>query len=130
MKNLVLMLLAASAVLSAAEHKKIVLPKPYATPSAANGAKIIPQPEGKKLQALEGFVAEEYAANFKRPRFMVQLPCGTVLVSDTVAQGSIIAIGADVQGSNCRGLHRARPHPSTLYAESRSGNAKTDNDQR
>lgn len=97
MKNSFLLLLAASSLVLAADLKKQPLPKPYATPSASNGAKIIPQPEGKKLQAPEGFVVEEYAANFKKPRFMVQLPNGTVLVSDSVAQGSIIAIGADKQ---------------------------------
>jgi glucose/arabinose dehydrogenase len=65
------------------------LPPPYATPSASNAAKVIPRPQGVELKLPKGFVAEEFASGFGRPRFMVLGPNKEILLSDTVANGSV-----------------------------------------
>jgi glucose/arabinose dehydrogenase len=76
----------------AAENKKPVLPAPYATPSATNPPKVVPQPDGRQLTVPAGFTVTEYAAGFTKPRIMLQLPGGAVLVTDSVANGSVIAL--------------------------------------
>ncbi len=65
------------------------LPAPFATPAIQNGPKVIARPEGAQLKVPSGFTAEEYAKGFQRPRFMVEGPSGEVLISDTVANGSV-----------------------------------------
>ena len=86
---------AASVSLAADGTAKKKLPPPFHTPSATNGPKIISQPQDKKLALPAGFVAEEYASGFKKPRMLLDLPDGTVLVSDAVANGTIEAIKPD-----------------------------------
>lgn len=98
-RSISLALITASVLLA-----QVKLPPPYHTPSASNGPKVV-SPEGRKLTLPEGFVAEEYASGFRKPRWMVQLPSGTVLVSDSVPKndqgsGSVIAIGADKSKKN------------------------------
>ncbi|MDX1983738.1 MAG: PQQ-dependent sugar dehydrogenase [Bryobacteraceae bacterium] len=84
-----------SAVLTPAETGKVRLPAPYHTPSATNAPKVVPQPDGRQLNVPAGFRVEEFASGFQKPRYMIQLPGGTVLVTDSVAKGSVYAIGAD-----------------------------------
>ena len=79
----------------AASKKPLNLPAPNATPSVANAPKMIPRPAGAMLKVPAGFSASEFATGFKKPRYMLQLANGTVLVSDSVAKGSIWAIQAD-----------------------------------
>jgi glucose/arabinose dehydrogenase len=68
------------------------LPAPYATPTVSNGAKVIPQPEGATLKVPAGFHVEKYATGFQRPRYMILGPSGEVLLSDTVANGSVVVL--------------------------------------
>lgn len=75
--------------------RKTELPAPFHTPSVMNPPKVIPQPAGKQLRLPAGFRAEEYAAGFQKPRYLLQLPTGTVLVTDSVPKGSVYALGAD-----------------------------------
>ena len=90
-KFMKLITIALSFVLSASAQQKsdIPLPAPYATPSAKNGAKVIPRPEGATLHAPAGFAVTEFATGFERPRFLIQGASGEVLVSDTVANGAV-----------------------------------------
>ncbi len=53
---------------------------------------MIARPDGAKLNVPAGFMVEEYASGFQRPRFMVEGPGGEVLVSDTVANGSVYVL--------------------------------------
>lgn len=76
----------------AAENKKPQLPAPYATPSATNPPKVVPQPDGRQLTVPAGFTVTEYASGFAKPRIMLQLPGGTVLVADSVPNGKVIAL--------------------------------------
>ena len=72
---------------------KLDLPKPYATPSSNNRPQVVERPDGSKLSVPAGFAIEEYATGgFERPRFMLQGPNSEILVSDTVNNGSVIAI--------------------------------------
>ncbi len=65
------------------------LPEPYATPSASNGAKVVPAPDDAKLHLPPGFSADKIATGFGRPRFMALAPGGAVLVSDMIPNGSV-----------------------------------------
>ncbi len=82
------------------------LPAPYATPAVNNPPVVIAQPEGAKLNLPNGFVAEEYASGFKRPRYMVEGPGGEVLVSDTVAGGSVYVLKNGEKKTLLSGLDR------------------------
>ncbi len=68
------------------------LPPPYATPSVANGPKVIPQADGMVLNLPPRFKAEKFATGFSRPRFMTLGPSGEVLVSDMVPNGSVFVL--------------------------------------
>ncbi len=65
------------------------LPAPFATPSAANGPKIVERPDGARLELPKGFEVEEYAAGFQRPRFMLNGPDDQVLLSDMANPGVV-----------------------------------------
>jgi len=58
----------------------------------ASAPTIIPRPTGAPIRVPAGFSVDEYANGFERPRFMVEGPGGEVIVSDTVANGSVIAL--------------------------------------
>lgn len=85
-------LLATLACTFAAENKKPQLPAPFATPSATNPPKVVSQPDGRQLTVPAGFTVTEFATGFTKPRIMMQLPGGAVLVTDSIANGSIIAL--------------------------------------
>jgi glucose/arabinose dehydrogenase len=68
------------------------LPAPYATPSAANPPKVVAKPDGRTLQVPAGFAVEEFASGFQKPRYMLQLPTGAVLVTDSMPKGSVFAL--------------------------------------
>src|SRR3954464_15086972 len=61
-------------------------------PPISNAPTIVPRPAGAQIKVPAGFSVDEYASGFTRPRFMVEGPGGEVLVSDTVANGSVIAL--------------------------------------
>ena len=98
-----------------AERAKVKLPAPYATPSVANASKAIEPPPGAKLTVPPGFKTEEWATGFKKPRFMVQLPSGTVLVADSVPNGSVVAVINGVKMDLITGLER--PSALTLWKD-------------
>lgn len=68
------------------------LPAPYATPSATNPPKLVAKPDGKQLTVPDGFSVTEYASGLSKPRIMLEVAPGTVLVSDSVAKGSVFAL--------------------------------------
>lgn len=74
------------------QQNAVKLPAPYHTPSATNGAKVVERPDGARLQVPQGFNVDEFASGFKKPRIMVTAPNGDILVSDSVANGSVVAI--------------------------------------
>ena len=90
------MLAATASVFLAAEIK---LPPPFATPSVNNGPRIIPQPEGSRLNLPDGFHAEVWAEGFQKPRFMTLGPSGEILLSDSAGAGAgaVWVFGRDKQ---------------------------------
>ena len=75
-----------------AQVKSPDLPAPFATPDTANPGKLTVRPETAKLKLPAGFSAEEYAAGFQKPRYMVQGPSGEVLVTESIAKGTVLVL--------------------------------------
>ncbi|HUS05616.1 MAG TPA: PQQ-dependent sugar dehydrogenase [Bryobacteraceae bacterium] len=82
------------------------LPAPFATPAVANGPKVVGRPQGAQFTVPKGFVVEEYAKGFQRPRFLLEGPGGEVLVSDTVANGSVYLVQGGEKKVLLSGLDR------------------------
>jgi glucose/arabinose dehydrogenase len=101
-----IILLLVSLVPVALAQSKDALPAPFATPSVNNGPKIIPRPDGANVKVPGGFVVDEYASGFQRPRFMVEGPGGEVLVSDTSPNGSVVALKDGARKVLISGLDR------------------------
>lgn len=96
------------------QQAPIALPEPYATPSASNGAKVIPQPEGATLKLPAGFTAEKYASGFERPRFMAQGPGGEILVSDMIVNGSVYVLTGESNAIERKALLQGLDRPYGL----------------
>ena len=77
------------------QARKYTLPPPNPAGQVANAAKVVPQPAGKNLVVPSGFTAVEYASGFQKPRDMVQLPGGAILVTETVAKGGVFIVNND-----------------------------------
>src|SRR5947209_8164655 len=75
-------------------------------PPISNPPVIVPRPAGAEIKVPAGFSVAEYASGFARPRFMVEGPGGEVLVSDTVANGSVIALRDGAKRVLISGLDR------------------------
>lgn len=76
---------------SASPAKRYTLPAPDPAANVANPPKVIPRPDGASFHVPAGFQVEEYSGGYKKPRYLLELPGGTVLVSDAVAGGGIYA---------------------------------------
>jgi glucose/arabinose dehydrogenase len=61
------------------------IPQPYATPSAENGADLVPRPADAWPKAPAGFKVEQYAAGFDQPRLMRTAPNGDVFLAESRA---------------------------------------------
>lgn len=92
MKKTVLLGLTLSAGFALAQSNKVNLPAPNPAGSTANGAKVVPQPPGKQLQVPAGFAVEEYASGFSKPRGLLQLPGGQILVTESIAKGGVYVV--------------------------------------
>ncbi len=85
-------ILAGLAFAASDQAKKIQLPAPFATPSANNRPQVVERPDGSRLQVPQGFMIEEYASGFNRPRMMLAGPSGELLLSETVANGAVLLL--------------------------------------
>lgn len=72
--------------------EKIRLAAPDPENSKPNPPKVVPRPEGATFRVPAGFVVEEYASGFKKPRFLLELPEARVLVTDAVPDGGVYLI--------------------------------------
>ena len=59
------------------------LPRPYATPSANNGPRVVARPEGAWPKAPEGFTVEQFATGLENPRVIVTAPNGDLFVAES-----------------------------------------------
>jgi glucose/arabinose dehydrogenase len=78
--------------LVAAQHTQ--LPPPFATPSARNNPRVIPQPGDRKLDVPSGFTVSVWAEGFSVPRFMLQGTRGEILIADSGGQARAAAVGS------------------------------------
>jgi len=74
------------------------LASPYETPSAQNGARIVPQPAGAWPQAPAGFTVTQFATNLRTPRAMVTAPNGDIFISESYANRVRVLRDADGDG--------------------------------
>jgi glucose/arabinose dehydrogenase len=65
------------------------LPKPFATESASNGARVVPRPADAWPQALPGFKVELYATGLINPREIRRAPNGDLFVAETSGHGEV-----------------------------------------
>lgn len=84
-------------------------------PPISNPPALVPRPAGAQIKVPAGFSVDEYAAGFARPRFMVEGPGGEVLVSDSVPNGSVIALRDGAKKVLLSGLDR--PYGLALWKE-------------
>lgn len=84
-------------------------------PSNANAPQIVPRPAGATIHVPAGFSVDEYAKGFARPRVMVEGPGGEILVSDTVPNGSVVALHNGSRKTLISGLDR--PYGLALWHE-------------
>src|SRR3954469_12237113 len=81
----------------------------------SNAPTIVPRPAGAQIKVPAGFSVDEYAAGFSRPRFLVEGAGGEVLVSDTIPNGSVIAVRDGAKKVLVSGLDR--PYGIALYKD-------------
>jgi glucose/arabinose dehydrogenase len=77
---------------SASGQSSVRLPAPYHTPSATNAPKVVPQPDGARLQVPQGFHVEQFSSGFQKPRIMLLAPGGEVLVADSAPKGGVFVV--------------------------------------
>ena len=65
------------------------LPKPGATPSSSNGARVVPRPDNAWPVAPEGFKVSLFATGLENPRLIRRAPNGDLFMAETVGRGSI-----------------------------------------
>ena len=82
----------ASLVLAADSNRRFNLPPPNPKGQVSNPSKVIPRPEGKNLLAPPGFTVEEYATGFQKPRGILQLPGGQVIITESLAKGGVYLV--------------------------------------
>ncbi|HWR53813.1 MAG TPA: PQQ-dependent sugar dehydrogenase [Bryobacteraceae bacterium] len=87
-------------VAQAAQQPK--LPPPFHTPSANNPPRVVPKPQGAKVNVPAGFRVDIWAEGFERPRFMAEGPGGEILLSDSTRKGKVWVLTND--GKNRREL--------------------------
>jgi len=68
------------------------LPPPFATPSVNNRPQVVERPAGAELTVPAGFKIEEVASGFERPRYMILGPSGELVMSDSIANGSVYVL--------------------------------------
>ena len=82
-----------SGTLAHHEIKPSDLPRPKLENEVTNGPKVIPRPEGAKLNLPPGFEVSTFAeGGFQRPRWMALAPNGDVFLADSSASGKIIVL--------------------------------------
>jgi len=59
------------------------LPAPYDTPSANNGPKVVPRPEGAWPKAPKGFKVTEFVTKLNNPRVIVTAPNGDLFIAES-----------------------------------------------
>lgn len=88
----------AAGVLRSYHFRSTDLPKPNATPSAVNPARVVARSEGNLLSLPPGFEAFEAASGFRMPRQMARLPNGDIALAESDAGRITFLRDADGDG--------------------------------
>jgi glucose/arabinose dehydrogenase len=88
------------------------LPRPGATPSAANVSRIVPKPSGATPQVPPGFKAELFAEGLSGPRIIRVAPNGDIFVAETRAGRIRVLRAAD---------GAAKPETNEIFARGLRG---------
>lgn len=72
------------------------LPSPYQTESVNNDARVVARPAGAQLRVPSGFKIEQYAADFRGPRYLLTAPNGDIFVTESRA--NMIKVLRDTDG--------------------------------
>src|SRR4051794_32072634 len=99
------------------------LPKPFATPSASNGAQLVPRPEGAMPVAPAGFKVELFTTGLMNPRLMRAAPNGDIFLAETNGNGQIKVFRGKEMSVYATGLNQPfgiafyppGPNPRFLY---------------
>jgi glucose/arabinose dehydrogenase len=105
------------------------LPKPYATKSAENGAKVVSRPESAWPVALPGFKVELYASGLDNPRLLRTAPNGDIFLAESESGRILVFRGVtsdgkpELSGNFASGLNKpygiafypAGPDPQWIY---------------
>ena len=75
------------------------IPKPYASPSARNNPKDVPQPAGSVLHALPGFQVERLASGLGNPRMIRTAPNGDLFIANSGPGEILIMRGVGQPGT-------------------------------
>jgi glucose/arabinose dehydrogenase len=75
------------------------LPKPYASSSARNQPRVVPQPTGAWPQVLPGFKIERLATALKNPRLLRTAPNGDIFIADSMANEILVMHGVEQGGT-------------------------------
>jgi glucose/arabinose dehydrogenase len=76
------------------QARKYTLPPPDMAGQVSNPARVVPRPADKSLSVPAGFAVEEYASGFGKPRELLQLPGGAVLVTESLPapKGAVLLV--------------------------------------
>ena len=95
------------------------LPEPFHTESVRNNSTVTAKPENAELTLPDGFVIEEYASGFVRPRFMTLGPSNEILLADSGARnepnGAIYVLRGATKTKIIEGLDR--PYGLALHED-------------
>jgi glucose/arabinose dehydrogenase len=76
------------------------MPKPYATPSSINDARIVPRPKDALPRVLTGFKIEQIATGLENPRLIVKAPNGDLFVAESAPGRIHVVRGVDGSGKS------------------------------
>jgi glucose/arabinose dehydrogenase len=72
------------------------LPEPFKTPSAQNQPRVVPQPEGAKLELPQGFDLSVFSeGDYREPRWIIEGPNGDLFLTDSHRQANTIYLLRD-----------------------------------
>jgi glucose/arabinose dehydrogenase len=83
------------------------LPKPWATPSAGNGSRVVPRPANARPQVPDGFEVALFAEGLTNPRIIRVAPNGDIFVVETRANRIRVLRAADGE---------SKPSVNEIYA--------------
>ncbi len=74
--------------LDSTDSKKVILPKPYATPSVVNNSQVVGWKDGKQPIAPSGFKVTRFADGFESPRWIYASPNGDLFICESSTKPS------------------------------------------